>query len=150
MNSGVANGLASTFRLMGGAVATAIYSAILSNRFADELPKQMAPILSDNAISATSAASLLKAATLNTAAGYKSALDFPGVTSAVVVATQRAVKLAYVDAFKMVYLIAVAFGGVATICAAFTKDIPRENKTMHRAVKMENEARKLQVDEKVP
>ncbi|KAK6437671.1 hypothetical protein LTR95_006131 [Oleoguttula sp. CCFEE 5521] len=143
---GVANGLASTFRLMGGAVATAIYSAILSNRFTSELPKKMAPVIAANNISASSAASLLKSAALNTAAAYKSALSLPGVTATVIGSTQRAVKLAYVDAFKMVYLIALAFGGVAIICAAFTKSIPRERKTMRRAVKMENETKVEDID----
>ncbi|OQO14882.1 hypothetical protein B0A48_00264 [Cryoendolithus antarcticus] len=138
---GVANGLASTFLLMGGAVATAIYSAILSNRFASELPKMMAFVIAANNISASSAAGLLKSAAVNTAAAYKSALSLPGVTATVIGSTQRAVKLACVDAFKMVYLIALAFGGVAIICAAFTKSIPKERKTLRRAVKMENETK---------
>ncbi|KAK3114960.1 hypothetical protein LTR53_006186 [Teratosphaeriaceae sp. CCFEE 6253] len=136
---GVANGLASTFRLMGGAVATAIYSAILSNRFAAELPKQMAIVISSNNIPASSAASLAKAAALNTAAAYKAALGLPGVTAAAVAQAQLAAKLSYVQGFRLVYLIAVAFGGIAIICAAFTRSIPKEKKTMERAVRMENE-----------
>ncbi|KAK3672214.1 hypothetical protein LTR78_007967 [Recurvomyces mirabilis] len=136
---GVANGLASTFRLMGGAVATAIYSAILSNRFAEELPKQMAPIISNADLAPSSAASLLKAAAANTAASWKAALKIPGVTATTVGNAQRIVKLSYVQAFRTVYLVAIAFGAVAIVCAAFTKSIPRERKTMQRAVKMENE-----------
>jgi hypothetical protein len=146
-SSGVANGLASTFRLMGGAIATAIYSAILSNRFADELPKQMAPITSG--LPASSATSLLRSAALNTAAAYEAALQLPGVTTAIVASTQLAVKRSYVQAFKLVYLVALAFGGIAIICAAFTKSIPREKKTMERAVKMENETVDAKVDDKV-
>jgi len=124
---------------MGGAVATAIYSAILSNRFSSELPKQMAGIISANNIPASSAASLIKAATLNTAAAYKAALNLPGVTAAAITQSQLAVKLSYVQAFRLVYLVAVAFGGIAIISAACTRSIPKEKKTMERAVRMENE-----------
>ena len=133
---GVANGLASTFRLMGGAVATAIYSAILSNRFAAELPSKMAPVIASNNVAPATVAKLLKAAALNTAAAYKAV---PGITPQIVAGAQLAVKLSYVQAFKMVYLVALAFGGVAIISAFFTRSIPLEKKTKQRAVKMENE-----------
>ena len=93
---------------MGGAVATAIYSAILSNRFAEELPKRMAPIIANAGISSSSAASLLKAAAANTAASWKSALKIPGMTATTVGNAQRIVKLSYVQAFRTVYLVAVA------------------------------------------
>ena len=120
---------------MGGAVATAIYSAILSNRFAEELPKQMAPIIANAGISASSAASLLKAAAANTAASWKAALKIPGVSATTIGNAQRIVKLSYVQAFKTVYLVAIAFGVVAIVCAACTKSIPREKKTMERGCK---------------
>jgi hypothetical protein len=45
-----------------------------------------------------------------------------------------------VDAFKLVYLVALAFGGLAIIAAAFTKTIPKEKKTMQRAIHLENES----------
>ncbi|KAK5689494.1 hypothetical protein LTR97_012834 [Elasticomyces elasticus] len=136
---GVANGLASTFRLMGGAVATAIYSAILSNRFAAELPKYMEDVVSTNNVPASSAASLAKAAALNTAAAWKAAMTLPGVTAAAVLDARMATKLSYAQAFRLVYLVAVAFGGIAIVCAAFTKSIDKNKKTMERAVRMENE-----------
>lgn len=140
--SGVANGLASTFRLMGGAVATAIYSAILSNRFASELPKKLRPIVTSYDIHPSDVAEVTQAAALNTAAAYKSLLDVAGVTASAISDIQVAVKLAYVQAFKMVYLVAIAFGVVAITCAAFTKSIPKEKKTMQRAVRLENETKK--------
>ncbi|KAF2159259.1 hypothetical protein M409DRAFT_71149 [Zasmidium cellare ATCC 36951] len=138
---GVANGLASTFRLMGGAVATAIYSAILSNRFESELPKKVSPVIQSHDIPSADVAALLQAAALNTAAAYESLVESIGASASVIADVQMAVKLAYVQAFKMVYLVAIAFGVVAIICAAFTKSIPKERKTMQRAVRMENEIR---------
>lgn len=134
---GVANGLASTFRLMGGAVATAIYSAILANKFAGSLPSKMAPVISSNDISQADAKDLIAAAALNTAEAYESV---PNISPAIIEASQRAVKLAYVEGFKLVYLVAIAFGVLACTAALFTKTIPKEKKTMHRAIRMENEA----------
>lgn len=45
---GVANGLSSIFRLMGGAVATPVYTAILSHRLTSELLRTMVPVLSSS------------------------------------------------------------------------------------------------------
>jgi len=121
---------------MGGAVATAIYSAILSNRFASELPRHIANVVEETNFAPADDSKLLSAAALNTATAYKAV---PGITPEVITAAQTAVKLAYVQAFKLVYLIALAFGGLAVISAFFTKSIPEEKKTMKRAVRMENE-----------
>lgn len=135
--SGVANGLASTFRLMGGAVATAIYSAILANRFADRLPVKMAPVIQSNNIPSSAIPELLAAAAVNTAEAYEAV---PGISPRIITEAVMAVKFAYVDAFRLVYLVAIAFGVLAIIAASFTRTIPKERKTMVRAIRMENEA----------
>ena len=137
-NSGVANGLASTFRLMGGAVATAIYSAILANRFASKLPIKMALVIKEYNIPSSLVPGLLQAAALNTAESYEALPK--AINPKILAATQMAVKYAYVDAFKLVYLVAIAFGVLAITAAAFTKTIPKERKTLQRAIRMENEA----------
>lgn len=142
---GVANGLASTFRLMGGAVATAIYSAILSSHFAEQLPGQVAIVVARHKIPASVVPGLLQAGTLNTAAAYQ-ALSESNIDATVVSDLQMAAKVAYVQAFRMVYLVAIAFGALAVVCAAFTKSIPAEKKLMQRAVRMENEARAEDVE----
>ena len=122
---------------MGGAVATAIYSAILSNRFASQLPKEMAPVIQSNHLSSKTAKALLEAAALNTADAYETV---PNLTPKILAETELAVKQAYVQAFRLVYLVAVAFGVLAIIAASFTRTIPREKKTRERVVRMENEA----------
>ncbi|KAF7197032.1 Trichothecene efflux pump TRI12 [Pseudocercospora fuligena] len=138
---GVANGLASTFRLMGGAVATAIYSAILSNRFAQQLPVEVGTVVQEYQLPSRIVPQLLQAGTTNSAAGWKALSEVAGVSAAVLADLQMAVKMAYVQAFRLVYLVAIAFGILAVICAAFTKSIPAEKKLMQRAVRMENESR---------
>ena len=123
---------------MGGAVATAIYSAILANQFTNRLPVKMAPVIHNYNVPASVVPDLLQAAALNTADAY-AALP-KSITPSVLAATQMAVKYAYVDAFKLVYLVAIAFGVLAITAAFFTKTIPKERKTLQRAIRMENEA----------
>ena len=122
---------------MGGSVATAIYTAILTNRFANQLPVKMAPVIQSHNLSPSTAKALLDAAALNTAEAYAAV---SGVSEAVIAEAAMAVKLAYVQAFKLVFLVAIAFGCLAITAAAFTKTIPKERKTLVRAVRMENEA----------
>lgn len=119
-------------------MATAIYSAILANTFASQLPKTMAPVLEQYSISPSIAPDLIAAAALNTPDAYA---EVPGgVSDNVIAAAGMAVKYAYVDAFRLVYLVALAFGGLAIVAASFTMTIPKEKKTMHRAIHMENES----------
>jgi hypothetical protein len=125
---------------MGGSVATAIYTAILTNRLSSALPANVYKLTSANHLSSSTTSAILKAASMNTAAAYKALLQLPGVTQILVADLEMAVKESYVQAFKMVYLIALAFGGVAILCAGFTRSIPREKKTGQRVVRMENEA----------
>lgn len=91
---GVANGLASTFRLMGGAVATAIYSAILANRFAGTLPSKMIPVIQSYNIPQAQAEALLAAAAVNTAEAYE---KVPNISPAIIAGCRRAVQFAYVE-----------------------------------------------------
>ena len=123
---------------MGGAVATAIYSAILANRFTARLPVEMAPVIKNYNVPASAVPDLLGAAALNTPDAY-AALP-KSITPKILAATQMAVKYAYVDAFRLVYLVAIAFGVLAIVAAAFTRTIPKERKTLQRAIRMENEA----------
>ena len=122
---------------MGGAVATAIYSAILANRFAEKLPVKMAPVIQSNNIPKSAVQDLLAAAAVNTPDSYEAV---PGITPKIIAEAAMAVKYAYVDAFKLVYLVAIAFGVLAIIAASFTRTIPKERKTQVRAIRMENEA----------
>ncbi|KAF2805892.1 TRI12-domain-containing protein [Mytilinidion resinicola] len=144
---GLAVGLASTFRLLGGAVATAIYTAITNNGFASHIAStvtdNVAPIYS---FPSSSLPALIKAAALNTAAAYKLV---PGINPQVIAAAQSAVKQAYVSAFHTTYLSAIAFGGLAIVSAILTKDTDVRMKTGNRAVQLENEKGRKEEDVEV-
>lgn len=136
LNSGIAVGLAGTFRLLGGAIATAIYSAILSSRFTSALPKFVVQAAESAGLPKASIPALLRATATNTAAAYA---KVPGINKAVILAAELAYKLAYVQAFRLVYLVAIGFGGVAIIAAFCTKSTPVRLKNNNRAVRLKNE-----------
>lgn len=135
---GIAVGLASTFRLFGGAVATAIYTAIYTSRAAQTLPAEMRAAIaaSDVPYSDDLLSDLVAAASTNTLAAYEAVA---GVTAALaeqaVVATQQA----YVRGFSLVYLVAIAFGVLATAASLCTVSTDRKKKSGEPAVRMKNE-----------
>ncbi|OQV10594.1 hypothetical protein CLAIMM_14571 [Cladophialophora immunda] len=138
---GVSSGLLSTSRLAGGAIATAIYSSIQTSRFAE--------VLDHNVLSAAAShgfhgnqTTLVIAAHNNTAAAYKLV---PGMTSAIQNATMAAVDDSYIESFKLVYLVGIAFGAVAIGLALISKPIDKAKKTRERAVTLENEPVKQKV-----
>ena len=117
----------------------------------------MVPVIRAYNIPAAIVPDLLQAAAMNTADAYK---KVPGITPKIRAAAGMAVKYAYVDAFKLVYLVAIAFGVLSIIgtfpaydpvqdacrlyaniwaAAIFTRSIPPERKTLMRAIHMENE-----------
>lgn len=126
----------STFRLLGGAVATAVYSSIVDNQFADELPAQLRSTIAGTGFDTSNFLALVEAAMTNTAAAYKAV---PGVSEQVITASQWAVKLAYVQAFKIVYYTALGFALLAIGSALLVSNTDPAKKTMDKAVFLENE-----------
>lgn len=122
--------------MLGGAIATAIYTAILSNKFGEAIVDKIGDVAERFHISAAAETALLAAAETNTAAAYA---QVPDITDEIIDASQMAVKLSYVEAFKMVYLVSIAFGGVAIIAAFSTKNTDSAKKTNQRAVVLKNE-----------
>ncbi|KAL9947291.1 hypothetical protein ACHAQF_007004 [Verticillium nonalfalfae] len=138
---GVAVGLAGTFRLFGGAVATAIYTAIYTNRFNEVLPGQLTAAIeaSDVEFSEGLLQSMIKAATLNTRTAYEAV---SGATPDLVDRVIEGARESYVQGFSLVYLVAIAFGVCATIAAACTVSTDRSKKNNDRAVVMKDEVLK--------
>ena len=72
----------------------------------------MAPVIRQYNIPAATVPDLLQAATENTADAYE---EVPGITPKIISAAGLAVKYAYVDAFRLVYLVAIAFGVLSIV-----------------------------------
>jgi hypothetical protein len=119
--SGLANGLASTFRLMGGAVATAIYSAILANTFAEKLPGKMAPVIAEYNIPQSVQPDLLQAAALNTADAYAAV---SGINDRIIAAASMAVKSVYVSPRAFEPLLTVDVAVQICLCGRFQAGLP--------------------------
>ncbi|KAG9249765.1 fungal trichothecene efflux pump [Emericellopsis atlantica] len=138
---GVAVGLAGTFRLFGGAVATAIYTAIYSNRFNEVLPSTMTDAIENAGVEYSDSLlqQLITAAATNTRAAYEAVA---GSSPALVREAENAARQAYVQGFRLVYLIAIAFGVLAITAAACTVSTDRRKKNNERAVITMTEAKK--------
>lgn len=139
--SGVAIGLVSTFRLMGGAIAGAIFTSVQRSRFADVLPGQITSAAASSGYSGSIPA-LLAAAKLNTAVAYS---KVPGTSPAVIAAAQLAVKQSNVQSFSLVFKVAIAFCIVGIIAALFTKTVDVKKKNNERAVILENEKKPVKI-----
>ncbi|KAF9879319.1 hypothetical protein CkaCkLH20_02862 [Colletotrichum karsti] len=138
---GVAVGLAGTFRLFGGAVATTIYTAIYSTRTAEVLPGEMRSAIRASGVDFSEGllAGLVAAAQTNTAAAYASVA---GVTPRLAGLAVEATKQSYVAGFRLVYLVAIGFGVAATVAAMCTVSTDRAKKNNERAIIMKNEVGK--------
>lgn len=132
---GVAVGLISTFRLIGGAIATAIYTSIQTSRYAEVLPRWVGSAAASSGFGGNESA-LLTAAKANTPAAYA---KVPGITNATISAVQYAVKEANSEAYKLVYLVAIAFGAVAIAAAFTTKGVDDKTRNSSTAAKLETE-----------
>ena len=144
--SGVAIGALSTFRLLGGAVATAIYGSIVTNQFQDLLPRNVQQALVGSEVDSDTLIAVINAALVNTPTAYA---KVPGITNQIISASQLAVKVAYTQAFKVVYYTALGFSALAIISALCIRDTDPAKMTLNKAVFLENEKHTTQNNEKV-
>jgi hypothetical protein len=79
---------------------------------------------------------LIEAAAVNTAVAYD---KVPGITAQIVSASQFAVKLAYVQAYRVVYYTALGFAVLAILSALLVPNVDPAKKTLEKAVILENE-----------
>lgn len=134
IGSGISQGLLCTFRLIGGAIATAIYTAIQSNRYNSIFGDRVRSAALDSGFDG-SLPDLLAAAKTNTEAVYQ---EVAGMTEQVIEAVQAAIKNVSAESYQRVYEIAVVFGGIAILIALTTRDIDKRKKTRETAVQLEN------------
>lgn len=132
---GVAVGLISTFRLIGGAVATSIYVSLYTSRYASNIGPTLQRMIAGTGFTG-SFSSLLSATALNTQAAYA---KVPGINPQTIQSAMMAVKVSYVGAFRLVYLVAIAFGVCAISSALSTRSVKKSNKSNAQAVRLETE-----------
>lgn len=133
----------STFRLIGGAIATAIYTAILTSTFSSKLPGNITELAQEIGFPAENIPKLITAAASNTVTAYKAV---PGITANIIAATALRVKITYTQSYRVLYLVAIGFGILGIACAVLTQSTPRSKKNTKKAVILENERDLLKAD----
>lgn len=140
---GAAIGVLSTFRLIGGAIATATYTAILTSTFTKKLPENIIALAKQIGFPAANVPKLIAAAASNNATMIK---QVPGITAAVISASNYTVKVTYTESYRVLYLVAIGFGIVVITCSVLTESTPRFKKDSKKAVILENERNVIKED----
>jgi hypothetical protein len=116
---GVAMGIITTSRYVGGSVGSTIYQVILSNQLTDNLGKNVAAALAKAGLPLADIPAVAGALAL----GDQNSPALANASPAILGEGILALKMTYVDAFKIIYLTSIAFGVLGTICAAFSRNI---------------------------
>jgi hypothetical protein len=117
---GLATGLLNSVRAVGGAVGIAIYSSLLSNRISSTWAVDISKAVVQAGLPTSSVANFLG---MGSASIHQKVTKFSGalqtanftsvanVSPAIIEVGLEAQKTVYVDAFRTVYLVTIAFGG---------------------------------------
>ena len=123
-----ATAVVTSSRAVAATVFTAIYAAALSTRLDKDIPSYTAKAALGAGLPASSLPAFIKAlAAADTAALPK----IPGVTPKIIAAGVAALKQAFADSIRVVYIIAAPFGALACIACFFLGDM---HKTMNYRV----------------
>lgn len=123
---GTAAGVAGSTRSVISTIASTIYQVVLADRLKKTIPARVIPAVENAGLPVTSVASYMTAVTEGTAAALSSV---KGITPAIIAVGTRAYRIAYAEAFKTVFLTAIAFGCVSIGLALFVPNV--ENLMTH-------------------
>ncbi|KAF2839352.1 MFS general substrate transporter [Patellaria atrata CBS 101060] len=111
---GSASGVAGSIRFLISSIAATVYTAILSNRLAVEIPSHVAPAVQSAGLPASSVAAFITAFSTGPAAFEQ----VPGITTDILAAGARAYQEGNAAAYSTVFLSTIAFTAVG-IAASF-------------------------------
>ena len=100
------------------------------------MPSEILNVVKGTGFPSAFIGNLTEAAAFDTAAAYE---KVPGITPKLIEACSFGVKVAYTESYKIVYLAALAFGGLGIMCALCTLSTDRTKKTATKAVVLDNE-----------
>lgn len=107
-------------RLIGGSIGYAIYYNIFENKLAAVLPATVGAAAAGAGLPLAEIPALVGALV---AKNITAIALLPGITPAIIQAAEVAVEGSFVEAFKRVYLVSIAFGGSAVLASLFVGDI---------------------------
>jgi len=119
---GTASGLAGSIRYLVAAIASTVFSVILT----EELKKKVAPrvtaAITAAGLPASSVAGYLMALSNGTTAAYEAV---PGINTAIIASGTDAYKLANASAYRVVFLSTIAWSVVGVIATLFLPDVDK-------------------------
>ncbi|KAF7560698.1 hypothetical protein G7046_g3461 [Stylonectria norvegica] len=115
---GSASGTAGSIRFFISSIAATIYSVVLTNRVTKTVSTQVPKALIGAGLPADSVPSFL--AGLTTGTGFD---KVPGISSNIIAVGVRAYKNANADAYHTVFLVSIAFSGIALIAACLLPNV---------------------------
>lgn len=117
---GIATGIMGSLRSAMGSICAAIYTVVLTNRLANEIPKRVIPAVTEAGLPVESIPSYLQALTLGSAELLSQVM---GITPSITSAGAAAYRLAATASYKTVFLTSIAFSGLSFICAWFVPNV---------------------------
>ncbi|ROT39633.1 MFS general substrate transporter [Sodiomyces alkalinus F11] len=114
---GSASGVAGSIRFLISSIAATVYSVVLSNRLAVEVPAQVPGALVAAGLPEGSVADFMAALTTGSFGGVA------GLTDSILATGMRAYQVASNDAYRTVFLTNIAFSVVAIFCAVMMPDM---------------------------
>lgn len=117
---GIATGIMGSLRSTMGSICAAIYTAVLTNRLADEIPAKVIPAITEAGLPVDSVPVYLLALTTRNTALFNTV---EGITPSILSAGATAYRLAATASYRTVFLTTIAFSGISFICAWFTPNV---------------------------
>lgn len=119
---GTATAVTMSFRAFSATIFVAIYSAVLSTRLEVNIPAKLAPAVLEAGLPPASISTFIAALTANDMLALGSV---NGVTPLIIAAGRVALRQAWADSLRYIYIIAAAFGALACVGSLFLGDIKR-------------------------
>jgi hypothetical protein len=119
---GVASAIANTARNLGGSVGTTIYTSILSDKIAHYVKPDVATPLAKAGVALAEIPGVITALM----AHKSGAPALAALTPAQLAVAEAGLKTAYVHSFRIVYLVSIAFGVIATIAVSFSANVDKQ------------------------
>jgi len=115
-----ATAVTTSSRAVAATVFTAIYAAAFSTRLEKKLPSYIAKAAQGAGLPVTSLEAFIKALTSNNTEDLG---QVPGVSPSIIATAAVALKQAFADSLRVVYIIAIPFGAVACLACFFLGDM---------------------------
>jgi hypothetical protein len=119
---GVAIGLIGTFRSLGGAIGSVIFTSIFTQVAAKSITTRVGETVAQANLPSNLTTSLVAATRLTILGVPGQAAQFPNVPASVYAAAVSASRLGYAYGFRITWLASIPFGVIACLCAAAVID----------------------------